>query len=254
MAGGWSLPLLRLLGHNDEVRGVAFSPGGQRVATAGREGTAKLWDAATGANLLTFKGHSEIVECVAFSPDGKLLVTGSADRTAKVWDIATATEWCNLRGHTEEAAQQEPLALETRQRARAGDRVQVGGNERIWKAVQLSTHRIDFNELVGHLSEWSVAYAVCYIQSRSEQTNLVMKIGSDDLAKVWLNGVVRYRSEVYHTFVPDQDRVDGIQLRAGLNVLVLKVVNEFRDWCGSIRLTDATGQPVEGVEVTLSPP
>ena len=40
---------------------------------------------------------------------------------------------------------------------------------------------------------------------------------------------------------------------AGLNVLVFKVVNEASDWKGSIRLTDAAGQPVKGIKVTLTP-
>ena len=44
-----------------------------------------------------------------------------------------------------------------------------------------------------------------------------------------------------------------IALNAGLNVLVFKVVNEFGDWKGSIRFTDAQGNPVKGITVTLRP-
>jgi hypothetical protein len=36
-------------------------------------------------------------------------------------------------------------------------------------------------------------------------------------------------------------------------VLVFKVVNEFVDWKGSIRFTDARGNPVKGIKVTLDP-
>jgi hypothetical protein len=36
-------------------------------------------------------------------------------------------------------------------------------------------------------------------------------------------------------------------------VLVFKVVNETLDWQGSIRFTDAQGNPVKGIKVTLAP-
>ena len=42
-------------------------------------------------------------------------------------------------------------------------------------------------------------------------------------------------------------------LRAGLNVLVLKVVNQVFDWKASVRFEDAAGQPVKGIRVTLEP-
>jgi WD40 repeat protein len=62
------------------------------LATGGGEGTVKLWDAATGQELLILKGHLEGVHSVAFSPDGKRLATGSLDGTAKLWDAATEQE------------------------------------------------------------------------------------------------------------------------------------------------------------------
>ena len=44
-----------------------------------------------------------------------------------------------------------------------------------------------------------------------------------------------------------------IALNAGLNVLVFKVVNGGGDWKGSIGFTDAQGNPVKGIKVTLDP-
>jgi hypothetical protein len=125
--------------------------------------------------------------------------------------------------------------------------------ELVWTAVQLPDYSIDFNELVGQVTLWSVAYAVCYIQSETAQTGLLLKVGSDDQAKIYLNGKEIYRSDAPRHWVSDQDTVEGVELRAGLNVLVFKVVNERHEWEGSIRFTDAAGQPVKGIRVTLSP-
>ncbi|MGP8234921.1 MAG: protein kinase domain-containing protein, partial [Limisphaerales bacterium] len=90
--------LLTLAGYteNREVIGsVAYSPDGQRiVAACNNNGTAKLWeaklwDAASGKELLTLKGHTNEITFVAFSPDSQRIATASSDGTAKVWDAAS---------------------------------------------------------------------------------------------------------------------------------------------------------------------
>jgi WD40 repeat protein len=68
------------------VMGVAFSPNGRLLATAGADTTARLWGPATGKNLRTLAGHTSTVYGVAFSQDGRLVATASWDRTARVWD------------------------------------------------------------------------------------------------------------------------------------------------------------------------
>jgi len=51
---------------------VAFSPDGQRILTGSMDGTARLWDAATGRALHVFAiGRGMPVRAVAISPDGK---------------------------------------------------------------------------------------------------------------------------------------------------------------------------------------
>jgi WD40 repeat protein len=79
---------------------AAFSADSLRIATASCDKTAKIWDVATGEELLTIRGHDDRVIAVAFSPNGKLLATASWDNTAKVWDAATGTEIETLRGHS----------------------------------------------------------------------------------------------------------------------------------------------------------
>jgi WD40 repeat protein len=70
---------------------VAFSPDGTRVATASRDNSARVFDAATGTELARLE-HDNDVNVVAFSPDGTLIATGSDDRSARIFDAATGTE------------------------------------------------------------------------------------------------------------------------------------------------------------------
>ena len=54
--------------------------------------TARIWDAASGGELLTLTGHSGAVVSVAFSPDGTRIATGSVDQTARVWEAGNGRE------------------------------------------------------------------------------------------------------------------------------------------------------------------
>jgi len=72
-------------------------------------------------------------------------------------------------------------------------------------------------------------------------------------AKAYLNGKEFYANPYPRPYYTEQDNVPGILLNAGLNMLVFKVANETREWKGSIRFTDVTGQPLKGVRVALDP-
>ncbi len=53
--------LSTLAGHTDEVRSVAWSPDGRRLASASVDGTVRLWDATNGKRLATLKDHTSCV-------------------------------------------------------------------------------------------------------------------------------------------------------------------------------------------------
>ena len=67
----WSPCLQTLQGHGDSVSSVAFSHDSQRVASASRDRTVKIWDASTGECLQTLQGHGDSVSSVAFSHDSQ---------------------------------------------------------------------------------------------------------------------------------------------------------------------------------------
>jgi RNA polymerase sigma factor (sigma-70 family) len=75
-----------LTGHTDLVRSVAFAPDGKTFATGSYDGTAKLWDAATGAELARLPGTGH-VHRVEFAPDSRMLATADDSGAIKCWDV-----------------------------------------------------------------------------------------------------------------------------------------------------------------------
>jgi RNA polymerase sigma factor (sigma-70 family) len=83
---------LTLDGHADAVYEVVYARDGTFLATASKDGTATLWDAATGKKRHALKGHDGPVEAIAIAPDGKHVATAGTDGTVRVWDPATGKE------------------------------------------------------------------------------------------------------------------------------------------------------------------
>ncbi len=87
----------RLEGHEASITSIRFSPTGNRLATASRDGTAKLWN-RQGNEIATLKGHQGDIHSVNFSPDGQQLVTASKDGSVKLWTLQ-GKNLATLTGH-----------------------------------------------------------------------------------------------------------------------------------------------------------
>jgi WD40 repeat protein len=109
------LELLYVHGPESGVTGVDYSPDGRSIAgalavqrrpggLAGAEnllgGRIRVWDAATGVEVLCLPRCDGWMTSVCYSPDGLRIAGGSHDRKLRVWDAKTSVELHRLEGHT----------------------------------------------------------------------------------------------------------------------------------------------------------
>jgi len=67
------------------ISSAVFSPDGQRVFTASRDGTAKFWD-MEGKLLTDSDRHNDTIYSTVFSPNGSRVLTASRDNIATTWN------------------------------------------------------------------------------------------------------------------------------------------------------------------------
>ncbi|HOU12830.1 MAG TPA: BTAD domain-containing putative transcriptional regulator [Anaerolineae bacterium] len=85
-----------ILRHGATVNTAHWSSDGTRILTASSDGTAKVWDARTGAELATLTGHRGAVRMALWSPSEERIVTTGKDGAVKVWDAATGAKLLTL--------------------------------------------------------------------------------------------------------------------------------------------------------------
>ena len=86
-----------------EATCVTVSPDGKTLASGGKDGAVKVWDAKTGKCESTLRGDKQ-VNCVAFSPDGDMLAAGDGGfmeaGNVRLYDVQTGEVKSTLTGHS----------------------------------------------------------------------------------------------------------------------------------------------------------
>lgn len=101
MVSMWSVPggqRLKVFENSPQFVYMArFDPRGDLIATASRDGNARLWTTDR-FKIQTLEGHTDWVQDVDWSRDGSLLATASRDGTVRVWDARSGQVISVLRG------------------------------------------------------------------------------------------------------------------------------------------------------------
>jgi WD40 repeat protein len=99
----WSVPTGRrvaLVRHRRAVNTVQFSPDGRQLLTASKDGTARIWDSATGRQLHVLDTKSRDVWSATYAANGRRIMTASP-RAGEVWNAATGARIARLKNDGE---------------------------------------------------------------------------------------------------------------------------------------------------------
>ena len=165
------------IGHTGPITDARFSRDGARMITASADGTARVWDSKTGAELRSLK-HTEAVANAAFSPDGRTIATNSFDGMLRFWDADTGA----LRG--------EPLAASAKDTgavmgwSRDGSTIAVASQAGMLRCWDVASRTLRF-ENHGH------AGATIFSVSFDPAGTSLVTTGDDNEIRIWdLHGVL----------------------------------------------------------------
>ena len=156
---------------------VDFSPGGKELVTASQtDGTATVWSALSGRQLLVLRSPSRASLYTAmFSPNGAEIVTSSDDDTARMWSTSTGRQ---VRVITEpEGKLSEPVILSAVFNRSGSELVtaSIDGTARIWSAV--TGKRLEVMAEPGGAQLYSAAF--------SPNGSMVVFSSADGSARIW---------------------------------------------------------------------
>jgi WD40 repeat protein len=153
------------MNYDSWVSAVAFSADGEYVASGSADGTARVWQAATGHELSRLSDEGG-VSSIAFSPDNKSVVAGWANGIVKVWEAATGREIAHMTFNDSVLS----VAF------RPDDKYIVSGSNpaaQVWEAAT--------GKEVAHINHDAWVHSVAF-SSDGEQ---VVSGGADGTVRVW---------------------------------------------------------------------
>ena len=136
-AASGKVVLTLLHAHEAPIHGVAFSPDGLTLATAGGDQTVQFRDARSGYHFRTLRrdpsrSGAGPFYSVEFSPNGREIVAACSEHVAVVWDVRWGSVRHTLTGHVDNVSQATfSPDLEGKRIITAGQ----DGSIKIWDAV-----------------------------------------------------------------------------------------------------------------------
>jgi WD40 repeat protein len=209
--GGWQAPYRALWasvrprneravleGHQGWVNSVCLVTVGGRelLASAGGDGTVRIWDPGTGQQRAVLEGHQGWVYavCAVTVAGRELLASAGVDGTVRIWNPGTGRQETTLEGHQDGVWSVCPVTVGGRELLASGG---ADGTVRIWDPGT----GLLCTTLEGHQHG---VWAVCPVTVAEEK--LLASGGSDGTVRIWDPGTGQQRS----TLKGHQREVNGV--------------------------------------------
>ncbi|CAO3664667.1 unnamed protein product [Rhizopus stolonifer] len=100
---GQNKPLVKWIGHEDEVNAVRWDPSGQYLASCSDDTTCRIWSMSSDKPIQQIRGHTLQIYTLQWAPqkDSRILATASFDASVRLWDALSGTCLHVLNNHAE---------------------------------------------------------------------------------------------------------------------------------------------------------
>lgn len=112
--------------------------------------------------------------------------------------------------------------------------------------TEISFFAVDFLGL-DYNQEDVLTYSACWLEADADK-NVEIRIGSDDGYKLWLNHKLVGTEHVYRGAEMDQE-IYPVKLNKGMNLILLKVDQDWGEYEFMLRIVDSKGKKVPGIKV-----
>ncbi len=119
---------LSSLANGSRVSSAMFTADSARIVSGAKDGAARLWDLASGRELITLKADDKEITSVKISSDGTRVVTVSGYEQVRIWDVTAQRQVAMLQGREGSFISSGRVTLD-------GSRVITGGwgtSARVW--------------------------------------------------------------------------------------------------------------------------
>jgi hypothetical protein len=119
-----------------------------------------------------------------------------------------------------------------------------------WQVKKSPSAMVDFYKMLDPY-EYIIVYAAAYIIS-GRDTDALIKLGSDDGYKLWVNHELMGENHIHRGSAPDQN-VHSVKLKRGKNLILIKIDQDYGGVNFYLRLTDSEGKPLSGIKSVIGP-